>query len=144
MAAVPVTPEGLAVRKRFVVSDLTLPRTPPTLRVPVLMQPGTRFEARVEAGGSSYDTASMTVEQDGGRQRLVFRLDRLPQPEAAAEVVLHLRLVDGEMAILADSLRWYGRSAYAAGTTPQDIRAEAAVEVEWLKSAAELALPPSP
>ena len=134
MVAVPVPPDGLVLRKRFALSDLTLPRTCPSLRVPVLLRPGTRFEAHVEAGGKSYGTTAMTVEEEGGRQQLVFRLDGLPRPEAAGDVALTLRLLSGEMAILADSLRWYGRSAYTVGSAPLDLQAEAALEVDWPKT----------
>lgn len=139
---VSVTSAGLTVRKRFALADLTFPETPPTLRVPVLLQPGTRFEALVEAGGRTYDTAAMTVEQGAGRQHLVFRLDGVRAPEAAGNIVLTLRLLSGEMDLLVDSLRWYGRSTYTADSAPLAIPAEAALELEWLMAAPDPA--PSP
>jgi 4-amino-4-deoxy-L-arabinose transferase-like glycosyltransferase len=144
MVALPITPEGLVLRKRFAVPALPLAQTPPTLRVPVLLQPGTRFEARVEVGGRSYDTSAMSVEQDSGRQRLVFRLEDLAQPEGAGTVVLTLRLISGELALLVDTLRWYGRSTYAVGTAALDLQAEAALEVEWLKGPTAPASSPVP
>jgi 4-amino-4-deoxy-L-arabinose transferase-like glycosyltransferase len=141
MAAVPVPPEGLTVRKRFAVSGLALPRTPPALRVPVLLRDGTRFEASVVAGGHTYGTRAMSVEEDGGRQRLVFRLDGLPEPAAAGDNTLSLHVTEGEMAILVDSLRWYGRSTYATGSGALDLQSEAAMEIEWLLTPPESGAP---
>jgi 4-amino-4-deoxy-L-arabinose transferase-like glycosyltransferase len=132
MTALPVTSEGLSLHKRFALEGLSLPTTTPTLRIPVLLKNGTRFEAQVTAGGRAFTTAAMTVEAEGGRQLLAFRLDGLPHPEAAGDVVLTLRLLSGEMALLADSLRWYGRSVYTVGGTQLNLLAEAALEVEWL------------
>lgn len=136
LAAVPLPPDGLVIRKRFAMPPGGLPCSTPTLRVPVVLSPGTRFEARLSVAGRSYDTSSVRVDDSGGRQRLVFALEGLSQSEAPDDAVLNVRLISGEMAVVVDTLRWYGRTAYATASGSLPIEAEAAFELEWLTTPA--------
>jgi hypothetical protein len=142
LRALPVPAEGLVVRKRFALAGVTLPQTTPVLRVPVVLDKGTRFEAQLSVGGTTYDTTTMSVETDRGRQRLVFRLTGLTRADAVAEVTMAIKPLGGQIAVLVDSLRWYGRSEYLAGAASLALPAEAAFELEWLT--AEPSAPPSP
>jgi len=132
IAAVAVPPEGLAIRKRLALPPGALPSVTPTVRVPVVLQSGTRFEATLSVAGHTYGTTNLRVTEESGRQRLVFALDGLTGGAAMGEVVLNLRLVSGEMAVLVDRSRWYGRSRYAVAGADLPLDAEAAIEIEWL------------
>lgn len=131
--AVPVPAAGLLVRKRFALDNLDLPPQAPTLRVPVLLEKGTRFEAAVVVGETHVDTSAMQVDEDRGCQRLSFRLAGLPSPRAAAEVTLRIRPVSGGVGLLIDALRWYGRSEFLVEGQDWPLGAEAAFELEWLR-----------
>jgi hypothetical protein len=111
--------------------------------VPVLLEKGTRFEAQLTVAGLVYGASSLSVEEDRGRQRLVFPLAGLPDPTAAAEVTLALRRVSGELAVVVDCLRWYSRSEFLAGSVPLPLQAEAAFEIEWLNEPSPGSDPPS-
>jgi len=131
--AFPVPAEGLTIRKRFALDNLELPQQAPVLRVPVLLEKGTRFEAEVAVGGARLDTSALRVEEDRGCQRLVFRLDGLTGPEAAEAVTLRLKPLNGGIGLLIDALRWYGRSEFLVGGQPVPLEAEAGFELEWLR-----------
>ncbi|NLF16204.1 MAG: glycosyltransferase family 39 protein [Lentisphaerae bacterium] len=131
LAAVPVPMTGLAIQKRLVLPPGDLPNTPPKLRVPVRLTSGTRFEALLRAAGKTYGGRDMRVEEEPGRQWLTFTLDGLPDGARPEEILLELKLLQGEMGVLVDTLRWYDRSRYANDTGTLPIQAEAAFELEW-------------
>ena len=133
MAAVPVPSEGLVLRKRLILPP-ALPAVPPLVRVPVLLKASTRFDATLALAERTYGTSAMQVSEEAGKQVLCFTLEPLPAKLDTAEFVLTLRLHQGEMAVLVDALRWYGRSLYSAGGTELPLPAEAALEVEWPRS----------
>lgn len=131
LATVPVPMTGLSIRKHLVLPPGDLPDIAPRLRVPVRLTSGTRFEALLRVAGKTYGGGDLRVEEEPGRQWLAFTLDGLPDDARPEEILLELKLLQGEMGILVDTLRWYDRSRYANDTGDLPIQAEAAFELEW-------------
>lgn len=132
LRALTVPPEGIVVRKRFVLSGMRVAEGTPVLRIPAILAEGCGLQVRVSAGGVEYGPEAVRTErEDFGRQRLAVPLDGLPSPEAAAEVAVALRCPTGSCAVLIDTLRWYGRSEFLGREGALPLRAEAAFELEW-------------